>query len=262
MSLLVLENVYFSYKGKEVLKNINLSLEKGTIVSILGPNGSGKTTLLKLLLNILKPSKGIIKFEGIPLNKISPKMYAMKTAYVPQLHRESFAYKVIDVVLLGRLPYKSFFSPYSKYDYEIALKSLEKLRILHYKDRPYTDLSGGERQLVLIARAITQGADILVMDEPVNSLDYGNQYRILRQIMDLRDEGITVILSTHFPDHAMIVSDRVIMMKNGSILDDGNPKDVINPENIFNLYNIEVEVVSIENYGKICIPKISLKNKN
>lgn len=254
-TLLVAENVSFGYPDKQVLNDISLTVRQGEIISLLGPNGSGKTTLLKTLLGFNQLEKGRVLFEGQAITSLRRKNLARSIAYVPQVHRASFAYRVIDVVLMGRVPHKTFFSRFSLEDREIALKALDKLSILHLKDKPYTCISGGERQLTLIARAMTQEAHTFIMDEPANGLDYGNQIKLLEGLMDLGEEGYTFIKSTHFPDHALWIADRVIMLKNGSIIADGPPDEVITSENLFTLYGREVDIHSLRRNFKVCIPK-------
>jgi len=253
--LLVAENITFGFPGKPVLRDVSLAVRKGEIISLLGPNGSGKTTLLKTLLGLYRLEKGRVLFEGRAISTLRQKTLARSIAYVPQIHRASFAYSVIDVVLMGRIPHKAFFSRFSGEDMDIALGALDKLSILHLRDRPYTRISGGERQLTLIARAMTQGAHTFIMDEPANGLDYGNQIKLLEGLIDLCDEGYTFIKSTHFPDHALWVADRVIMLKDGSIIEDGTPDNVITSESLFALYGREVNVHSLRENFKVCIPK-------
>ncbi len=253
--LLVAENVTFGYPDKPVLHDVSLAVRRGEIISLLGPNGSGKTTLLKTLLGFHRIEKGRVLFEGRSISSLDLKSLARSIAYVPQIHRASFAYRVVDVVLMGRIPHKSFFSRYTDEDMDIALATLDKLSILHLKERPYTRISGGERQLTLIARAMTQGAHTFIMDEPANGLDYGNQIKLLEGLMDLCDEGYTFIKSTHFPDHALWVADRVVMLKEGRIIADGAPDDVITSENLFALYGREVDVHSLRESFKVCIPR-------
>ncbi|HRR22267.1 MAG: ABC transporter ATP-binding protein [Desulfomonilia bacterium] len=248
------ENISFSYGKKEVLDDVSLSFRRGEVVSLLGPNGSGKTTLLKVLLGILKPSRGRVLFEGAPIVAIGAKRFARRVAYVPQLHHGAFSYSVLDVVLMGRMPYKNFFSRFTRRDNEIAESMLEKLGIVHLKHKPYTEISGGERQLTLIARALAQGADTFIMDEPITGLDYGNQIRLLEQIMVLSAEGHTVIKSTHFPDHALWVSDRAVLMKDGTVAADGTASGEITAGNLGKLYNIPVRVMDAGNGFSVCIP--------
>jgi iron complex transport system ATP-binding protein len=252
--LLQAKELSFSYDRRRVLNEVSLSIEKGEIVSLLGPNGCGKTTLLKLLLGLHRAESGKVMFEGTEISSINQKALARKIAYVPQLHRAAFAFRVIDVVLMGRLPHKNFFSRYNQNDMELARRALERLSILHLEERPYTEISGGERQLALIARAITQGAGTFVFDEPANGLDYGNQIRLLEELVDLCSEGYTFIKSTHFPDHALWVADRVIMLKSGMIIADGKPDDVMTGENLYELYGREVDVHALRENFKVCVP--------
>jgi iron complex transport system ATP-binding protein len=253
-TLIGVEQVGFSYRKTEVLHQVNLSFRRGEIVSLLGPNGSGKTTLLKIMLGFLQPDTGAVFFAGHALKTVSPKVLARRVAYVPQVHREAFAYSVEDVVLMGRMPYHSFFSTYTPVDRDIAEAAMEKLEIVHLRDRPYTEVSGGERQLALIARSLAQGADVFIMDEPVNGLDYGNQMRLLNGIKGLAKEGLTFIMTTHFPDHALMTADRVILFQQGSVLADGPPEQTITRETIFALYRVEVDVVPVNGSGMVCMP--------
>jgi iron complex transport system ATP-binding protein len=195
-----------------------------------------------------------VNYKDRPLATIPRKLLARELAYVPQVHRDAFTYSVIDVVLMGRMPYHSFFSAYSDTDYQIAYDALVRLGIGSLRDRPYTEISGGERQLTLIARSVAQGARTFIMDEPVNGLDYGNQMRLLRSIRTLADEGYTFIITTHFPDHALMCADRVVLLKNGIVLADGLPNEIITRETIYSLYRVEVDVVPVNGSGSFCVP--------
>ncbi|MCE5242218.1 MAG: ABC transporter ATP-binding protein [Syntrophobacteraceae bacterium] len=249
------DGVGFAYSGRPVLKEVSLRIGKGEIVSLLGPNGSGKTTLLKVLLGLLRPTSGTVRFEGTDVAGMSPRQLAARMAYVPQTHRIGFAYRVLDIVLMGRTVHKSIFSRYSSEDIRVAEQSLERLSILPLKDRCYNEISGGERQLALIARSLAQGAGTLIMDEPANGLDYGNQIRLLRQIQDLARDGYTFIKSTHAPDHALWIASRVLMMKEGSIIARGKPEDVIDDAGIQALYNTKVNVLPVNGSLRICVPR-------
>ncbi|NJL59788.1 MAG: ABC transporter ATP-binding protein [Desulfobacteraceae bacterium] len=156
---------------------------------------------------------------------------------------------------MGRTPHKSFFSRYSKLDKETAFHAMEKLSVLRLKDKNYTEISGGERQLVLIARALAQGADTLVMDEPATSLDFGNQIMLLDRISRLAQEGYTFIKSTHFPDHALWIADRVIMLQNGAVIANGRPDEIMDEETVCRLYNTEIAIVGIGKGVKTCVPQ-------
>jgi len=252
--LIEARNVGFSYETKPILKDIDLVIRKGEIVSLLGPNGSGKSTLLKVLLGLLKPRGGSIRLKGREIHQTSPKEIARQIAYVPQIHRGSFPYKVIDVVLMGRLPHKPFFFSYNGKDIDIANEKLERLSIRHLADRPYTEISGGERQLTLIARAMAQGAEMFFMDEPATGLDYGNQLRLLEQIISLAREGYTFIKSTHSPEHAFWLSDRSVMIKDGTIIGDGKTDTIVNNESLFDLYQAKVSVVKVNGSLRVCVP--------
>ena len=238
MDFIKIEQLSFSYRQTPFIKNLSLRVEKEGITALLGPNGSGKSTLLKLLLGILTPQSGDIRIRGENLSRLTRRELARRLAYVPQTHREAFGYSVFEVVLMGRLPSTSFFSHYGEKDKHIATEALERLSIGHLAGRSYTEISGGERQLTLIARALAQGADIFVMDEPTNGLDYGNQIRLLERINQLAAEGFSFIYTTHHPDHALAAADRVVLMKSGKILLDGEPRYALTPENLMALYGL------------------------
>ncbi len=252
--MLQILDVTFAYSRRQVLREVTLSLKKGEIVSLLGPNGSGKTTFLKIILGILYPQAGRVLYKGRPFKEYPRHQLARQIAYVPQVHREAFAYTVEDVVLMGRIPHHSFFSAFSANDRKIAETAMARMNILQLKDRPYTEISGGERQLALIARSLAQGAEVFIMDEPVNGLDYGNQMRLLRDIKRLAKEGLTFIMTTHFPDHALFTADRVILFNDGSVVGDGSPKTTITRETLFALYQIEVDLVAAHGDARVCIP--------
>ena len=253
-------DVSFGYNGSNVLHDISLTVKTGCILSLLGPNGSGKTTLLKVLLGLYPPNSGQVFLEDSPIAQFTPRQLARKIAYVPQTHKMSFAYSVFDVILMGRAPYSSLFSRYRKKDRDIAMQTMERLSIGKLKDRIYTEVSGGERQLALIGRALAQGADTLVMDEPLTGLDYGNQIRVLECIKGLALEGYTFIETTHFPDHALWVSDRAVLMRHGKILADGPTQSVITEKAISDLYEKDIAIIDVRNGVRTCMPRSILKD--
>ncbi len=261
MSLIEMTNLSYGYTNKRVLDDVSLTIEAGEVVALLGPNGSGKTTLLKLLLGLLTPQRGKVRFDGCDIASLSARQLARRVAYVPQVHRMAFGYRVLDVVLMGRMPHKGMFFTYSKKDEQIALAALERLSISHLKEQPYTEISGGERQLTLIARALTQGAEIFVMDEPVNGLDYGNQIRLLSRIGELAEAGYTFIKTTHYPDHALWVAHRVVMLQQGRILADGPAGQVVNHDNLLQLYQARVDVCALRG-GVVCVPEALQKSRS
>ncbi|MDF2571212.1 MAG: transporter related, partial [Sporomusa sp.] len=228
----------------------------------LGPNGAGKTTLLRCLLDINKPSQGKILVNGNDVKILRPKEKAKFVAYVPQNTTAVFSYQVIEVVIMGRTPYLQRMTTPNSRDREIAEKALAQLEITHLAHRHFDELSGGERQMVLIARALAQQAQILIMDEPTASLDYGNQVRILKLVRMLAGQGYTIIMSSHFPDHAFLSANQVLMMQKGVVLERGHPDQVVTTENLTRLYASAIQVVEVTPQThsnkpmKVCVPVI------
>ena len=255
MPLIKAEDISFSYTDKPVLNDVSMEVHEGEVVTLLGPNGSGKSTLLKSVLGLLRLKKGTVRLCGKDIALIPQRKLAKQIAYVPQIHKSTFPYRVFDVILMGRMPHKTFFFRYSREDIDIARNVMEKLSISHLSRRSYTEISGGERQLTLIARAVAQGARIFVMDEPASGLDYGNQLKLLEHITGLSREGYTFIKSTHSPEHALWIADRVVMIRDGSIIADGRCDDVVNKETLFHLYNARINVVRLNGSLRVCIPE-------
>jgi len=234
----------FAREKRRVLDGASLSLDPGEIVSLLGANGSGKTTLLRLMLGFLPPGAGAVALAGRDLRAWSRREIARQIAYVAQNHVAPFPYRVRDVVLLGRLPQAGWLTPVRARDFLAADALLEELGILALADRPYTEISGGERQLTLIARALAQGAGLLVMDEPMAGLDYGAQIRLMRLLQRLRGKGLGVLVSTHHPEHAFWASDRIALLEQGRISVTGAPLDVLDAPAIERLYRVKVTALT------------------
>ncbi|WIV11793.1 ABC transporter ATP-binding protein [Proteiniborus sp. MB09-C3] len=260
MSIEVLD-LSFSYGDRPILNNINFAAKDSQLLSILGPNGVGKSTLFRCMLGLLKGYKGQILLNGIDIKKISVKEMAKLIAYIPQSHYPAFNFSVFDMVLMGTTVQVSSISSPGKKQVKLVESALDRLGIYHLRNRGYTQISGGERQLVLLARALVQEAKILILDEPAANLDFGNQVRVLTQMKSLVKEGYIVIQSTHNPDQTFLFSDTVIAMKNGKILAWGLPHDVYTNDLIYNLYGTEVEIQSL--YGdkvRVSIPKSVITN--
>jgi len=250
------ENLTFSYGDHQVLNGVSFSAGYGQFLSVLGPNGVGKSTLFRCMLGLLTPSAGFVSIDGTPITELTAPQMARKIAYIPQSHSPVFNFSVFDMVLMGTTAQMGAFSSPGKAQEEQASLALERLGIHHLKDRGYGSISGGERQLTLIARAIAQQARVLVMDEPSANLDYGNRLRVMQTVRELSADGYCVIQSTHDPDQAYLWSDRLLALWNGRVLAWGTPKDTLTEDLISTLYGVDVEVHSMQNDAvRICIPK-------
>lgn len=245
-----------------------MKIESGDILCILGPNGVGKTTLFKSMLGFIPLASGEILINGENIKNWKRNKLAKYIGYVSQAHMPSFPFTVLDVVVLGRISYLGIASSPSKTDIRIATYNLERLDILHLSDRIYTEISGGERQMVMIARALTQESQILVLDEPTSNLDFGNQAKVLDQLTRLASEGLAVVMTSHAPDHAFLCSNNVVLILKDNNFMIGVADEVVTAENLQNAYGIDVHIMSgLDNSGKkikCCIPllgkKVSLNN--
>lgn len=240
------ENLTFAYGTHEVLKGISLEAREGELLCILGPNGVGKSTLFKCMLGLLKGYKGNITIDGRDAKSIGAVEQASMLAYIPQATRPTFSYQVIDMVMMGTTSRMSGMSHPGKKEREIAEQALAKMDITHLADRDYTKLSGGEQQMVLIARALAQGAKTLIMDEPTSSLDYGNQMKVQKQLRNLIKEGYSIIQSTHNPEQTYFFADRIICIKDGQVFREGKPEEIMDAKLISSLYGIDVRAISTE----------------
>ncbi len=248
----------FSYDGSagNIFENTSFSLKEGDIFCILGPNGCGKTTMLKCIDNLLQLKSGRLLLNDKDVSLLNKTDVAKEIGYVPQTHNPTFPFSVLDVVLMGRAPHLSLLSSPAKRDVEIAEDAVETLGISHLAGKPYTEISGGERQLVLVARVLAQQPAILLLDEPTAHLDFGNQIRILEIIERLASIGLSIIMTSHFPDHAFLISSKVAIMSRGKFIDMGNPDDVVTEENLEEAYGIKTKVVCVDSdtKRKVCVP--------
>jgi iron complex transport system ATP-binding protein len=243
---------------KEIIHDVNFTLPEGEFSCIIGANGCGKTTVLKTILGLLPTMGGEVTINGQDTRGMSERERATHFAYIPQTHGLPFPFAVRDVVLMGRTPYMSRMAMTSKADKRIALAALCQLSIENLANHPYTELSGGQQQLVLIARALTQQPDILVMDEPTASLDFGNQQLVLSRMRNLVDSGMSVLMVTHDPAHAFYCADTVIVFHEGCVLIEGSPMDVITVDTMRTIYNTEVRIERMDigegRTGCACVP--------
>lgn len=249
-----IEDLSFSYGDHAVLKDISFSAEYGEFLSVLGPNGVGKSTLFRCMLGLLTPAAGSITIDGEPIRAMSAAQLARLIAYIPQSHNPVFNFSVFDMVLMGTTAQLNSFQSPGKKHMELAESALDRLGIAYLKDRGYANISGGERQLVLIARAMAQQAKILVMDEPSANLDFGNRIRVMQTVQDLTKDGYAVIQSTHDPDQAYLYSDRILALHDGKVLAWGTPQETVCAPLISTLYGLEVEVCSMRSDSiRVCV---------
>ena len=243
-----------------MLRDISFRVEQGEFLSILGPNGVGKSTLFRCVLGLLSGYTGQVLVDGVDARQFSIRESARHIAYIPQSSHPIFNYRVFDIVLMGATSAVSVLRAPGREHTERCHWALEKVGISHLADRCYHRLSGGEQQLVMIARALVQNAPILMLDEPTANLDFGNQLRVLEQVRSLAREGYTVIQTTHHPEQSYLFSDRILALQNGRVLLEGAPSQVLTQQAIRDLYGVEVDVVSLyEDRARVCIP-FNLKN--
>ena len=238
-----LENVTSGYGRKPVLKEVNLHIERGEMAAVLGPNGSGKTTMLLTLCGILPVLSGSIEINGRALNTLRAKEQARQMAAVPQRLEAAFNLKVMSVVLMGRYPHISFLGGYQERDREIALESLRQTRTEHLKDRFSNELSGGEFQRVIIARALAQEADILLLDEAASGLDIARKIEIYDLLVKKNREGTTILTAIHDLNLAALYCPRLVFLKKGRVALDGPSIQVFTEENLKRVYETDLKVL-------------------
>jgi len=257
--LIEVQDLGFRYPQGTVLDKIDFTVERGEIFCLLGPNGCGKTTLLDCVLGWLRPCAGQVLINGEPLLAMSAKQIARKMAYVPQVHEKTFPYLVRDIVLMGRASFLGPFRTPSPEDLAIAEKALTMVGIEKLKDRPYTQLSGGECQLVMVARALAQNSPLIVMDEPTAHLDYRHELIIMETIAELtRQTGLSILMATHIPNHCFYfenqgINTRAALIKDHTIIAMGKPSNVLTEENLNELYSINTRILNyqLDDGGKL-----------
>ena len=253
---LSVDSLAFGFPGRTVGREVSFTLEAGEVMCVLGPNGGGKTTLFRTLLGLLEPHGGSIRLDSSPLKDLSRAEIARRIGYVPQGHSGYFAFTVREFVLMGRTAHLGIFSSPAKKDHGVAERALESLGIAHLADKPITEISGGERQLALVARALAQEPKLLVLDEPTASLDFGNQVRVLQRIAALASSGIAILFSSHDPDHAFLCARRALLLAQGRVLEMGAPRDVIRADTLERMYRVTVEVMPLPGGAHTCLPSM------
>lgn len=249
-NVIEINGLYFSYGKREVLRNLSLTVKKSEIVCLMGANGCGKTTLIDTVMGLNKFAKGEIFLDGEDIKTLRPPAIAKKIAFVPQLHTITFPYTVKEIVTMGRTAYSGLFGSPKKADGEIALDALKKVGIADFADRPYSQLSGGEITLVLLARALSQRSDVIIMDEPTAHLDMKNELVFLETVGKLvAEENTTVLLATHSPDHAFYferqnLSVKAALMKDGVIASIGVPSEIITEQSLSHTFGVRADIIT------------------
>jgi iron complex transport system ATP-binding protein len=255
---LAAQDLDFGFRGRPVGTGLSCSLGAGEVVCLLGPNGSGKSTLMRTLLGLQAPLRGKVLLDGKPLEGWEPAERARRLAYVPQSMDSHFDFSLLEVVEMGRSAHRGMFSSPGTTDRQAALASLATLGIAYLAHRPIHAVSGGERQLALIARALATEAAYLVMDEPTANLDYGNQARVLDEIERLKSSGIGILMSTHHPDQALRVADRALLLREGTLVGQGATHTTFTSAALTQLYAQPIEVATVRlsdgTERQVCVP--------
>lgn len=252
MALLDVQGAGFSYGSQVIFRDVHCAVNEGEIFCIVGPNGCGKTTLLDCILGISRLAEGEILLEGKNITTISTGQLARKMAYLPQSHEKTFPYLVREIVLMGRAVYTRWFGTPTVEDQKIADEALELVGLTHLRDKPYTHLSGGEGQLVMIARALAQKTRVIVMDEPTAHLDFRHEMNVLETIVKLvTDHKVAVVMATHFPNHAYyfennLQSTTVALMNETNFSAVGRPSNVLSEDSLKLLYNVNAKIVACQ----------------
>jgi iron complex transport system ATP-binding protein len=245
----------YGYSQRAVGRDLDLQVSAGEVLAVLGPNGGGKTTLFRTLLGLLPAQAGAVLLDGHALASLPRGEVAQRAGYVPQGHTPQFAFTVREAVLMGRTSHIGLFAAPGAADRDAAERAIRALGIGELAERVVTELSGGERQLAMIARALAQGARALVLDEPTASLDFGNQVRVLREIRRLAAEGYAIVFSTHDPGQAFLAASRVLLLAQGGARHQGTPEEVITAANLRQAYGVDVRVQAVDG-TRVCVPVI------
>ena len=245
---------YRYYNSRTIFHDVSFCLSKGEVLSILGTNGAGKSTLLNCIANLYRPQSGEILLHNKPMTEMHMRDVAKVIGYVPQIHTPAYAYTVREFTVMGRTPYIGAFAKPKKEDYRMADEAFERMGISHLSNKAYTEIAGGERQQVTIARVIAQQPQLILLDEPTAHLDYGNQYRVMQMIKKLADEGFALIMTTHNPDHAILLDGKVAILNREGLLSVGLAKETLQKETLSTLYGLNIKTVYDEDAKRnICV---------
>jgi len=242
--------------GRDVLQDVSLSVASGEVVFVLGANGSGKTTLIECLGGIRRPRRGQILVDGTSLGHLAPADRARRIGVVPQIHEPVFTYTVGEVVLMGRAPHLGLFSRPTRVDWDAVERALRAVGIAGLSNRTYTAVSGGERQLALIARGLSQGAGCLLMDEPTAHLDPHHQHRVLSTVTALAEDGFAFVVSSHQPNNALLYAHRVVFLTEGKVSAQGRPEVTITEERLEESYGMTFEVLKVADGARAVLPRV------
>ena len=251
--MLAARSLAYGFTSREVGRDVDFTLASGESLAILGANGAGKSTLLRTLLGVLPPRAGHVEIDDVPIASLSASARATRIAYVAQQHTPAYAFTVLESVLMGRAAHLGVFARPGRIDRDRAHAALAALGIDALASRPITELSGGERQLAMIARALAQQAPILILDEPTANLDFGHRARVLRELDRLRATGLTIVFATHEPDHALAHADRALLLADGRPLVLDTPLRALTPANLERLYAMPIRLVQVEDGRYACV---------
>jgi iron complex transport system ATP-binding protein len=258
---LACEDLAFGYGRARVGSGVSLTVGAGEVVCLLGPNGGGKSTLFKTLLGLLPRQGGRILIDGADIAGLSRANIARRVAYVPQAAGGTFPYSVAEVVVMGRAAHVEAFATPGAEDRRVAAEAMARVGIAHLSEKSFTDISGGERQLALIARALAQAAPVMVLDEPTANLDFGNQARVVAEIMRLAHAGTGVLWATHDPGHALECADRVALLSGGALSGYGATAEVLDEARLSALYGVAVGIATLPDGRRVAAPaRQSLRN--
>lgn len=261
MAKLHTDQLAVGYEKKIVLNDVTIEIPDGKITSLIGPNGSGKSTLLKALARIINPIKGSVLLDNESIHQQDSKSVAQKIAALSQNSQAINGLSVAEIVAYGRFPYQKGFSGLKQMDHELIRWSLDACKISHLKDRSLATLSGGQQQRVWIAMALAQDTDILILDEPITFLDPAHQLEILELLVEINQQGKTILMTIHDLNHASRFSDYILGMKAGKLLFEGTPQAIFNQENMLTLFDISAEIITLKENQKPIIVSYNLKKE-